>query len=115
MNTGNSPLSSFLNSTADLSIQKYSGYLQDDILLGDTSKQNMSLQVGLRYNYNSLNKEFFVSPRLQFSIKPRWNKNMTFRFAAGSYNQPPFYRELRKYDGTLNTNVKSQKSFQLVA
>ena len=31
------------------------------------------------------------------------------------YNQPPFYRELRKYDGTLNTNVQSQKSIQLVA
>lgn len=112
---GSSRLNSFLNSTADLSIQKYSGYLQDDIFLGDTSKRNISFQAGLRYNYNSLNKEFFISPRIQLSIKPRWNKNMTFRFAAGSYNQPPFYRELRKYDGTLNTDVKSQKSFQLVA
>src|SRR5205823_11495161 len=31
------------------------------------------------------------------------------------YDQPPFYRELRRYDGTVNTAVKSQKSFQVVA
>ena len=107
-------LSSFLNSTADLSIQKYSGFLQDNINLSDTNK-DVILQAGVRYNYNSLNKEFFVSPRLQLSIKPKWDKDMIFKFAAGSYNQPPFYRELRRYDGTLDTGIKSQKSFQLVA
>jgi len=107
-------LSSFLNSTADLSIQKYSGYLQDNINLSGSNK-NVILQAGLRYNYNSLNKEFFVTPRTQLSIKPNWNKDVIFKFAAGTYYQPPFYRELRKYDGTLNTNVLAQKSFQLVA
>ncbi len=111
----NNTLYTFLNSSANLSIQKYSGYLQDEIQLADTSKHFISLQAGLRYNYNSLNKEFFVSPRIQLSIKPKHNKFITYRFAAGSYNQPPFYRELRKYDGTLNTDVKSQKSFQVVA
>ena len=40
---------------------------------------------------------------------------MVLKFAAGTYDQPPFYRELRRYDGTLNTDVKSQKSYQLVA
>jgi hypothetical protein len=75
----------------------------------------MVIQGGLRYNYNSLNNEFFVSPRLQLSVKPDWEKDMVLKFAAGSYYQPPFYRELRAYDGTLNTNVKSQKSYQLVA
>jgi len=40
---------------------------------------------------------------------------MVFRAAAGFYHQPPFYRELRRYDGTVNTDVKAQRSFQLVA
>ena len=40
---------------------------------------------------------------------------MVIKLAAGAYHQPPFYRELRKYDGTLNTQVKAQKSYQFVA
>ena len=40
---------------------------------------------------------------------------MVFKLAAGAYHQPPFYRELRRYDGTLNTDVKAQKSYQVVA
>jgi hypothetical protein len=103
-----------LQSTADLSIQKYSGYLQDNINFKN-SNSDFTLQGGIRYNYNSLNKEFFVSPRMQLSFKPRWINNIALKLAAGSYNQPPFYRELRRYDGTLNTAVKSQKSYQLVA
>jgi hypothetical protein len=52
---------------------------------------------------------------MQLSFKPQWKKDMLLKFAAGVYDQPPFYRELRKYDGTLNTNVKAQKSYQVVA
>jgi hypothetical protein len=107
-------LNRVIKSTADLSIQKLSGYVQDNIRLGDSSR-NIALQVGLRYNYNSLNKELLVSPRAQVSIKPNWKRNMLFKFAAGIYNQPPFYRELRRYDGTVNTALRSQKSWQVVA
>lgn len=103
-----------LNSTADLSIQKFSGYVQDNIRLGG-NKRDISLQAGLRYNYNSLNKEFLLSPRMQLSWKTNWKRDMIFKLAAGAYNQPPFYRELRRYDGTLNTDVKAQKSYQFVA
>ncbi|MEO6253436.1 MAG: TonB-dependent receptor, partial [Ferruginibacter sp.] len=104
----------YLNSTADLSIQKYSGYIQDNIRLGKNSR-DITLQAGVRYNYNSLNKEILISPRMQVSIKPNWKKDVIFKLAAGAYQQPPFYRELRKYDGTLNTDVKAQKSYQFVA
>ncbi len=108
-------LNSFYNSTADLSIKKYSGYIQDNIKLSN-DKSDIILQAGVRYNYNSLNNEFLVSPRAQISIKPNWKKSdVVFKFAAGIYNQPPFYRELRQFNGTLNTNVKAQKSYQLVA
>lgn len=103
-----------LNSTADLSVQKYSGYVQDNIHFS-RSKNDISLQVGLRYNYNSLNKEFLVSPRAQVSWKPQWKKDVVFKAAAGIYNQPPFYRELRNYNGLLNTAIKAQKSIQFVA
>ena len=103
-----------LQSNADLSVQKFSGYIQDNLRLADSARA-ISLQAGLRYNYNTLNKEILLSPRAQVTWKPKWKKDILFRLAAGVYDQPPFYRELRRYDGTLNTAVKAQKSLQFVA
>ncbi len=103
-----------LNSAANLSIQKYSGYVQDNIRLGKNNN-DITLQAGVRYNYNSLNNEFLLSPRMQLSWKPLWKKDVVLKLAAGAYHQPPFYRELRRYDGTLNTQVTAQKSYQFVA
>ena len=102
------------NSVADLSIQKYSGYVQDNIRLSK-GNSDITLQAGVRFNYNSLNQEFLVSPRVQISWKPLGNKDIVFKAAAGVYNQPPFYRELRRNDGSVNTNIKAQKSKQIVA
>ncbi len=107
-------LSSVLKSRANLTIDKYSGYVQDNIRLGNTDR-DISLQAGVRFNYNSLNKEFILSPRAQVSYKPNWKKDIVFKAAAGVYDQPPFYREMRRYEGTVNTALKSQKSVQFVA
>ena len=106
-------MSAVIKSTADLTVDKLSGFFQDNILFGDTA-QSFTLQVGVRYNYNSLNKEFLISPRFGASWKPNWNKDIIFRAAAGVYDQPPFYRELRRYDGSLNTGVLAQRSVQIV-
>ena len=88
--------------------------MQDNINFA-SAKKDISLQAGIRYNYNSLNKELLISPRAQVSIKPNWQNDVVFKFAAGMYSQPPFYRELRRYDGTVNTDIKAQKSYQFVA
>lgn len=106
-------LNKVTKSTADLSINKLSGYVQDNIVFGD-SLNTFTLQAGLRFNYNDLNKEALISPRFGASWKPDWKKDIIFRAAAGAYHQPPFYRELRRYDGTINTAVKAQKSWQVV-
>jgi hypothetical protein len=107
-------LNKVIKSNTDLDINKYSGYIQDNILLGD-STHSTTLTAGVRFNYNSLNKEFLISPRLGASWKPNWKRDIIFRMAAGAYHQPPFYRELRRYDGTVNKNLKAQKSWQAVA
>lgn len=62
----------------------------------------------------STSNQTVFSPRAQFAIKPRWEKDMLFRVATGLYYQPPFYRELRDSLGTVNPNVKAQQSFHLV-
>lgn len=105
-------LNKILKSTADLDINKFSGYIQDNILLGKDSAHSATLTAGIRFNYNSLNNEFLVSPRIGASWKPDWKRDVVFRAAAGAYHQPPFYRELRRNNGTVNTNLKSQKSWQ---
>jgi len=107
-------LSKVIKSNANLAINKFSGYLQDNILLGDSSN-SVTLTGGVRFNYNSLNQEFLIAPRISASWKPRSKKDIIFRAAAGAYHQPPFYRELRRYNGTVNTNLQSQKSWQTVA
>ncbi|MDA9357165.1 TonB-dependent receptor plug domain-containing protein, partial [Flavobacteriaceae bacterium] len=58
---------------------------------------------------------FVFSPRFQIGAKPDWEKDMVFKISGGVYYQPPFYRELRDYNGQINYNVKAQKSIQLVA
>jgi len=64
-------------------------------------------------NIASSNQTVF-SPRAQFAIKPYWQRDMLFRLAAGVYYQPPFYRELRDQTGTVQPNVKAQKSIHFV-
>lgn len=104
-------LSKLINSSASLEVNKFSGYIQDNILLGDSAR-SFTLSAGLRFNYNSLNQEFLLAPRLGASWKPSWKRDIVFRAAAGAYHQPPFYREMRRYDGSLNTSLKAQKSWQ---
>lgn len=105
------PLAVYNNIAANsnLDISRLQGFAQDNWTLNN----GFSIQGGIRYNYNNLNKEFLLSPRLGVSYKPEhWNKNIVFRAAAGVYNQPPFYREMRRPDGSVNTALKAQKSVQ---
>lgn len=74
----------------------------------------ITLTAGLRANYWDFNPEFLLSPRLNFSYKPYKKQNLVFRFATGIYYQPPFYREMRNMDGSLNYDVKAQKSIQFI-
>lgn len=113
-NPGQLNLYSFTNGSADFGVTRFSGYLQNNIRFQDSS--GFTLQAGVRYNYNTLNKEFLFSPRIGFSFKPAsWKKDIVIRGAAGVYVQPPFYREMRRFDGSLNYNLKSQKSAQVSA
>ncbi|HZG24827.1 MAG TPA: TonB-dependent receptor, partial [Chitinophagaceae bacterium] len=103
-----------LKARAHLDINRFSGYVQDNFILNDSA--GFALQAGLRYNYNTLNNELLLSPRVGFSWKPSpWKNDVIFRGSAGVYNQPPFYREYRRYDGSVNTTLRSQKSWQVSA
>ncbi len=113
-NPGVPSISDVAKSTDTLGITRLTGFIQDNILFKDSS--GFILTGGLRYNYNTLNKEFLLSPRLGASWKPRGSKkDIVYRAALGIYDQPPFFREMLRYDGTLNTALKAQRSWQVVA
>lgn len=78
----------------------------------DSSEINLTL--GLRGNYWDFNKQLVISPRLSVTFMPGKKKTLLFRFAAGYYYQPPFYKEIRDLSGNINTNIKAQQSIQFV-
>lgn len=86
------------------------GYLQYNLskLLKDSS--NFKLTTGIRANYWTVNNETVISPRISLAYKPNWKSDWLFKLSGGFYYQPPFYRELRNIDGTINRNLKAQQS-----
>ncbi len=97
------------------------------LTLSDTVKESSSklaLRIGTRGGYTTINNEFYLTPRVAlvyypsaFVVKNKSLKkrNISYRLSSGMYYQPPFYREFRYFDGTLRTNVQSQKSLHIVA
>jgi hypothetical protein len=81
-----------------------------------TLKNNDLLTIagGIRANYWDYNQQFLFAPRVNFSYKPYKKQNLVFRFATGMYYQPPFYREMRNMDGSLNEDIKAQQSIQFI-
>ncbi len=82
----------------------------------------LSFNYGMRLSYWSWNKEWLFSPRASIGFVPAANDDFTFRLALGLYNQRPFYKELRdtvtqagNTTVQLNKDIKSQRSFQVVA
>ncbi len=100
---------------------RLSGFFQFD-KQAQWGKHTIYYNLGIRAQYWRLsgegfesNQQFLISPRAQFAIKPSWKNDVLFRLAVGSYQQPPFYRELRNIQGQVNPEVEAQKSLHIVA
>jgi len=101
-------------SKTDFSSMRYIGYAQDNWKIA----KNQRLILGARFNYNDLNSQLLFSPRIQYLINPQLKdstKQFQIRFATGFYQQPPFYREMRRFDGTVNFDLKAQTSIHFIA
>lgn len=113
------PLESFdlqdvVKSRAQLFSNRINGFVQ--YRYADTLKDSSQLvfTFGVRSHYWSMNGQTIFSPRLQLKWMPHWKRNIIFSAAGGLYSQPPFYRELRNYNGVLNRNVKAQTAVHAV-
>lgn len=99
-----------LNSNAHLKSRRVQAYTQHTI-----SKKEHNITYGLRLNYWTLNQQLLVSPRIQYAYKPGAHPKTIYKLAAGVYSQPPFYREMRNFDGVINTRLKAQQSYHFIA
>jgi len=119
---------------ANNTVESYrlSAYVQNSLLVNKYS--NFRIDAGVRHQYWSYNQQNMLSPRFSFSFEPnkKFNdtllrkskdidefdslrrKDIVLKFASGVYYQPPFYREFRRLDGTLNNQIKAQKSVHFV-
>ena len=126
-------LSSFVSSQNTLNSHRWMGYVQNTDTFGEADSKNITY--GVRANYWTVNDQWVYSPRVQYThvLNKAYNegiktdkdlytkydslkkKDITLKAAVGYYYQPPFYRELRGFDGQLNKDVKAQRSIHFVA
>lgn len=107
-------LSKVLKTQNQINNDKWQAYVQDGISIRG-EKNEFKVIAGVRATYRSISDELLFSPRVQLYYRPiAWNKNISFKISGGVYNQAPVYREMRRPDGTVNLDLKSQKSIHAV-
>ena len=108
----------------NLDAKRIEVYLQDtwNFKGNDSVPTLYRLNYGVRYAHWDFNGESIVSPRASLNITPGWNRNLSFRVAAGLYYQAPFYKELRDTTmingvtyALLNKKIRSQRSIHALA
>ncbi|MCB0667460.1 MAG: carboxypeptidase-like regulatory domain-containing protein [Saprospiraceae bacterium] len=104
-----------LKTRNELVSSRISGFFQNTYTFQKPGEKEIRLTTGVRAAYWDLNHEYLISPRAQLLYKPLlWKRDISFKLATGYYAQSPFYRELRRPDGTVNRDLKSQKSIHVV-
>ncbi|MES2629983.1 MAG: carboxypeptidase-like regulatory domain-containing protein [Bacteroidota bacterium] len=121
---GNLMVNEVIRAKNQLTSYRATAYVQDAYNYVNDSYDEFRLNVGVRANYWSYNNQTVISPRMTASFVPNWNrqindsttikKSLTLRFSTGLYYQPPFYREMRGFTGSLNPDIVAQKSTHFV-
>lgn len=96
-----------------LQSNRYSAFVQNTYEIPSVSS-DWYVNAGLRGTYWEYGDVFILSPRMQISYEPGWQNNLGFHLSVGSYSQPPFYKEMKRPDGSLNRSIKAQKSLHFV-
>lgn len=108
-------LFSVLKTSSKLNSNRLTAFFQDTYTYRNNALGEWRISAGARLNYWDLNNELIISPRAQILYKPLQGfRDISYRLAGGLYAQPPFYREMRRPDGTVNTDLKAQKSAHIV-
>jgi hypothetical protein len=129
-NNDNFDFDRYVNAKNAFTSARFIAYVQNTQFVNEA--YNFRLNYGVRSNYWTFNNQNVISPRVQLSLEPFKKFNDTLRqynqtsfdslkkkdlqitAAMGYYYQPPFYRELRDFDGVVNHNLKAQRSIHFV-
>lgn len=116
-------LQNFCSAHNQVATNRYSAFAQRQINLYLKQDDELRFMLGVRSQYYDvydqalsarMNSDLLVSPRASVSYKPKGRWDVVYRLAAGIYHQPPFYREYRRDDGSLNFDVTSMHSYQVM-
>ncbi len=125
LNTGEDlTLGYALRTQLNMESTRASAYLQNTWRWDKGGDQWWTLIAGARAQHWTYNGQTVASPRARLTFHPGWKKIITpdsivdrdysFWLAGGLYYQPPFYREVRKLDGTLNPDIRAQQSIHVL-
>ncbi len=127
-------LNQLIKARIQMGSNRVTGYAQhnwfiprtDTIRMADTlftSSSSWNIHAGIRGNYWDFNNQIVVSPRAGINYIPSWFRwkngkiariNTILRFSTGLYYQPPFYRELRDFEGNINYDIRAQRAIHFV-
>lgn len=116
-----------LKSRLNLESIRASAYVQNAWRWDRGGDRWWTLIAGVRAQHWTYNGQTVTSPRARLTYHPGWktvvpsgdstttvDRDFSFWFATGLYYQPPFYREVRRLDGTLNPDIQAQRSIHFV-
>jgi hypothetical protein len=104
-----------LKTKNELASDRFSASFQDTWTWRQDGVREVQVIGGFRGQYWTLNGDWFVTPRAQVLYKPlNTRRDVSYRLATGMYYQPAFYREMRRLNGTVNTDLAAQKSAHVV-
>ena len=111
-------LQNFVHADNSLQTLRGAAFVQRDVGFTTERGDDIKLVAGLRgqlYKVDAASRlQAMLSPRVSASYKPVGERDILFRLAAGIYNQAPFYREYRRDDGSLVTDLSPQTSYQVM-
>jgi hypothetical protein len=104
-----------LKTRNEIASDRFSAFFQDTWSWKKDGVREVQVIAGVRGQYWTLNQDWFVTPRAQLLYKPlNTKRDLSYRLGGGLFYQPSFYREMRRLDGSVNTNLQAQKSAHVV-
>lgn len=116
-------LNDVIRATNRVETQRVQAYVQNAWRWTDKRNGEWEINAGLRGHLwapsfgDTIYTSLVGGPRGHVSYKPKTaldQPSTVFNFAAGLYWQPPFYREMRGFDGSVNAAVKAQRATHFV-
>lgn len=112
-NGGELVLTESRRSENHITYDQFTGFLQNTWEINGP-EADMFVTTGVRATVWNFNKTSMISPRVTLSTQPFWERDVMFHVSGGYYYQPPFYKEMRMPDGTINDEILPQRSIHLL-